>query len=145
MTQGTNLAYPLKSSLVLQDSVELSAKHRDFLLLNIFVLVQHGYIERAAALADALYILGVNTAQAVLARAVLQFFAQEWEDALDYLEELDRIAPIEKFGTYTMSNAQRMRRYLKARCLYELKDFPRSRDVVEIYLRHGQETSEAGE
>jgi hypothetical protein len=36
-----------------------------------------------------------------------------------------------------------MRRYLKARCLYELKDYPNARDVIESYLRHGTETADA--
>lgn len=31
-----------------------------------------------------------------------------------------------------------MRRYLKARCLYELRDTAGARDAVEVYLRHGE-------
>lgn len=30
-----------------------------------------------------------------------------------------------------------MRRYLKARCLFELDDPVRARDAIEVYLRHG--------
>jgi hypothetical protein len=116
---------------------ELSPAQRDFMLLNIFVLAQHGYIERAGTLAEALYVLGDNSAEVTLARAVLHFFSQNWAAALACLEELDQIAPIEKFGAYRMSNKQRMRRYLKARCFYEMRERYRARDVIESYIRHG--------
>src|SRR5262249_1408523 len=124
---------------------ELSIRQRDFLLLSIFVLAQHGYVERAKMLAEALHVLGDSSREVMLARAVLRFFSQDWAAALACLDELDRIDPIERFGAYTMSDVQRMRRYLKARCFYELKQFPRARDVVESYLRHGIEASEAAE
>ncbi|GMO22327.1 MULTISPECIES: hypothetical protein [Bradyrhizobium] len=120
----------------------LSVKQRDFLLLNIYVLAQNGFTERASTLAQALHVLGDNSAEVTLARAVLGFFAQEWGAALACLDELDRIDPIERFGAYTMTDAQRLRRYLKARCFYQLNDLPRARDVVESYLRHGSETAD---
>jgi outer membrane PBP1 activator LpoA protein len=123
----------------------LSTRQRDFLLLTIFVLTQHGYIERAAALAEALHVLGDSSSEVTLARAVLKFFSKDWTGALAHLDELDNISPIERFGSYTMDGTQRMRRYLKARCFYELRDYPRARDVVESYLRHGTETAGAAE
>jgi hypothetical protein len=120
----------------------LSTRQRDFLLLNIFVLTQHGYIQRASVLAEALYVLGDGTPEAVLARTVLRFFSGDWSAALACLEELDRIDPIERFGPYTMNDRQRMRRYLKARCLFELHQHVPARDAVESYLRHGTEGAE---
>ena len=60
----------------------LPTRQRDFLLLNIFVLAQHGYIERAGVLADALHVLGDNSSEVTLARAVLRFFSQDWAAAL---------------------------------------------------------------
>lgn len=121
---------------------QLSVKQRDFLLLNIYVLAQNGFTERASTLAQALHVLGDNSAAVTLARAVLGFFAQDWGAALACLDELDRIDPIERFGAYTMTDAQRLRRYLKARCFYQLNDLPRARDVVESYLRHGSEAAD---
>ena len=122
-------------------------RQRDFLLLNIFVLAQHGYVDRAGVLAEALYLVGDASAEVQLARAVLRFFAGEWNAALTCLDELDRLDPIERFGSYTLTDGQRMRRYLKARCLYELDDKVRARDAVEVYLRHspaGDPEGEAG-
>lgn len=114
---------------------QLSRQQRDFMLLNIFVLAQHGYIQRAGVLVEALLILGDQSADVVLGRAVMQFFSQNWTAALKSLDEVDRLAPIERFGTYIMTDKQRMRRYMKARCLYELNDRSRARDVVDSYLR----------
>lgn len=119
-----------------------STRHRDFLLLNIFVSVQHGYISRARAFAEALYVLGDTSMEVLLARTVLRFFSRDWSGVLAGLEELDRVDPIERFGSYTLSDSQRMRRYLKARSFFELHDHARAHDVVESYLRHGVETSE---
>lgn len=123
----------------------LSVQQRDFLLLNIFVLAQHGFIERARALAEAMHVLGDASAEVTLARAVLLFFSQDYSSALARLEELDRINPVERFGSYTLSNKERMRRYLKARCFHELKQPVRARDVIDSYLRHGAESTNLGE
>ena len=122
--------------------VALSDEQRGFLLLNIFVLAQHGYFERAGLLAEALYVLGDGSVDVLLARAVLRFFAEDWPAALSCLDELDRADPAERFGRYTLNERQRMRRYLKARCLFELDDRARARDALEGYLRHGAATSE---
>lgn len=120
-------------------------RQRDFLLLNIFVLLQHGYVERAAALADAMYAAGDEGADVWLARAVLRFAAGNWREALDCLETLDRVDPIERFGAYRLSDRQRMRRYLKLRCLHEIGDHARVRDALDSYMRHGEGGSEEPE
>jgi hypothetical protein len=122
-----------------------SRRERDFLLLNIYVMAQHGYVDRAAALVDALYLMGDRSADLLLARALVRFLSSEWRRTLASLEELDRADPIERFGTYRLTDRQRMRRYVKARCLYELEEKAGARDALEIYLRHGSEGSEEAE
>lgn len=114
----------------------LDARGRDFLLLTVFVLAQQGYVDRAGVLAEALYLLGDYGPDVLLARAVLRFLAGEWAPSLSCLEELDRLDPVERFGTYTLDERQRMRRFLSARCQFELGDAARARDAVEVYLRH---------
>lgn len=113
---------------------------RDFLLINIYVLARHGYIERAAQLAEALYLMGEGSPDVWMARAVLRFCMRDWAAALACIEELDRIDPAERFGSYRLNERQRMRRYLKTRCLFELNETVRARDALEIYLRHGTAT-----
>lgn len=120
----------------------IAARQRDFLLLTIFVLAQQGYIDRAGLLAEALHAMGQTGADVQLARSVLRFLAGEWAAALTCLEELDRIEPIERFGAYQLTERQRMRRYLAARCLFELGENERARDVLDIYLRNPRKRSE---
>lgn len=123
----------------------LTERQRDFVLLSVFVLVQHGYIERAGVLLESLYILGEDSAAVLVGRAVLRFYRRDWAGALACLEELDRTDPIERFGEYKLTERQRMRRFLKARCLFELDEHARTRDAVDIYLRHGTATMIADE
>lgn len=115
----------------------LDRRARDFLLLNIFVYLQHGYIAKASVLAEALHRSGDDSAEVHLARAVLRFAGGRFNDALACLDELDRVAPMERFGTYKLTDRQRMRRYLKTRCLHELGDVARVRDALDSYMRHG--------
>lgn len=122
-----------------------SRRERDFLMLNIYVLAQHGYIDRAGVLVEALYLMGDRSADLLLSRALVRFLAGEWRATLACLEELDRADPIERFGNYRLSERQRTRRYLKARCLYELKEKAGVRDALESYLRHGTEGNEEPE
>jgi hypothetical protein len=130
-------ALPAKSAL--------GRRERDFLLLNIYVLARHGYVDRAAVLAEALHLVGDSTPDVLLARAVLRFSVREWAAALACIEELDRVDPAERFGSYRLNERQRMRRYLKMRCLHELKETGRARDAMEVYMRHGAENAAADE
>lgn len=112
-------------------------RERDFLLLNIFVFAQHGYVGRARTLADALYLMGDSSAEVLFTRAVTRFLTQDWADTLRTLEELDRADPIERFGTYRPTPQHRMRRYMKARSLFALDLRDSAGDMLEAYLRHG--------
>ncbi len=103
------------SGLPLDPATDLSPdpRQRDFLLLTIFVLAQQGFVDRAGILAESLHLLGDASAETLLARAVLRFFAEDFAAALAVLEDLDRLAPIERFGNYRLDERQRMRRYAK--------------------------------
>ena len=124
-------------------SEQLTSRHRDFLLLTAFVLAQHGYTDRAAVLIESLFIAGDVSSEVMLARAVLRFQRQDWLSSLTCLDELDRLDPVERFGQYKLTVRQRMRRFLKARCLYELDQPARARDAIDVYLRQG--SAEGGE
>jgi hypothetical protein len=115
-----------------------TVRQRDFLLLTAYVLAQQGYTERAAVLLEALHLLNSPSSDVFFGRAVLRFFRRDYRAALGCLEELDRFDPIERFGRYRLTERQRMRRFLKARCLYELREDARAREAVEVYLRHGE-------
>ena len=122
----------------------MTPNERDFVLLSCFVYAQHGHVDRAGVLLEALFALGEYTPEVMVGRAILRFYKRDWAGALACLEELDRLDPMERFGEYRLTERQRMRRYVKARCLYELNERVRARDAVEVYLRHGasRETAE---
>lgn len=124
---------------------DVPGRQRDFMLLTIFVLTQHGYLDRAAILAEALFTMGESSSEVLLARAVLRFLKGDWLSALTCLEEVDRIDPIERFGQYKLTERQRMRRFIKARCLHELGETSRAKDAIETYLRHGTSDLSNGE
>ncbi|MGJ0508136.1 MAG: hypothetical protein ACR652_13625 [Methylocystis sp.] len=116
---------------------EPTSRERDFLLLTVYVLARQGYVARAAVLLEALHLASAPTAEVTLGRAILRFFKRDFSNALTCLEELDRIDPLERFGHYRLTERQRMRRYLKARCLFELNEVSRAREVLDVYMRHG--------
>ena len=115
---------------------DMPRDERDFILLSAFVLVQHGHIDRAGVLLESLYALGEYPREALVGRAILRFYKQDWRGALNCLEELDRFDPLERFGAYILTDRQRLRRYLKARCLFELGERESAREATEVYLRN---------
>ena len=135
----------MSAGLTAYRGAALGRRARDFLLLNIFVYLQQGYVAKASVLAEALHRAGDDTAEVHLARAVLRFAAGRFAETLLCLDELDRVAPMERFGAYRLTERQRMRRYLKVRCLHELGDAARARDALDSYMRHGEAGGEEGE
>lgn len=127
------------NTVISTSPTELGTKHRDFLLLTIFVLTQHGLVERASILLDAMIAAGDSSKDVRLAEAVLSFFLEDYDRTLESLEKLDRIDPIERFGQQKLNERQRMRRYLRAKCLHEIRAEAEARDAIDIYLRRGAE------
>lgn len=115
---------------------------RDYLLLTVFVLVQHGYYARAAAIADALALAGDGGADLAFARMVIRFLSRDWSGALHLAEDLERRDPVERFGAFQLNDRQRMRRYVRLRCLHELGETDHVRDAIAIYLRRGEASGE---
>lgn len=95
----------------------LSVRQRDYLLLTIFVLAQHGYFERALALVEGLAALGEDGERIRLARAVLQFLSEDYAGALAALEQM---VPAGRGASRSPpSEESRMVRYITARCYCE--------------------------
>lgn len=121
---------------------EIAPETRDYLMLTIFVLVQHGYYTRAGTLADALALTGDRGTDLAFSRMVIRFLQRDWPGALQLAEDLERRDPVERFGEFQMSDRQRMRRYVRLRCLHELGETAHVRDAIAIYLRRGEATGE---
>lgn len=113
---------------------KLNGRHKDFLLLNIYILTQHGKYHEAFTLVSSMRVLGESSKDTLLAYTVLLFLLERYELALEGLRELDAVDPLEQFGKYVQSDEQTMRRYIKARCLYSLHDEEVAKDAIDIYL-----------
>lgn len=112
----------------------LEGEERDFLLLLVFVYLQHDLHDRAQVLVEAMLEAGDQTRETVLASAVLCFCQKDYERTLAMLARLDRIDPIERYARNTLTDRQRMRSYLRARSLYELGGDMKA--TVDLYIRH---------
>jgi tetratricopeptide (TPR) repeat protein len=124
--------------------MSLAPDQREYLLLNLYVLAQQGYVDRAATIAEAMRVMGEDALELAAARAVLHFLKSEWRQALACLDEYDRADPVERFGSYRLTEMQRLRRYLRARCLHELAEPAQALEAVERYLRLGSDATERG-
>jgi hypothetical protein len=112
----------------------IEGDERDFLLLLVFVYLQHEMFDRAQAIVEAMLEAGDGSREAVLAQAVIAFCKKNYEKTLEVLARLDRVDPIERYARKTLTERQRMRSYLRARSLYELGGDMKA--TVDLYIRH---------
>jgi hypothetical protein len=131
-------------NLVPAGGPEPDAATRDYLMLLIHVYVEHGYFRRATALAEALATSGDRGIDLAFSRMVIRFLTRDWTGALAFAEDLERRDPVERFGAFELSGRQRMRRYVRLRCLHELGQHAEARDAIEIYLRRGSAAGDGG-
>jgi hypothetical protein len=120
----------------------IEGDERDFLLLLVFVYLQHDMFDRAQIIVEAMLEAGDGSREIVLAQAVLAFCKKDFEKTLEVLTRLDRVDPIERYARKTLTERQRMRSYLRARSLYELGGDMKA--TLDLYIRHqeydGEET-----
>lgn len=109
---------------------------RAFLLLTIYVLARQNYIGRASRLAEAMHAAGDGSPEVLLARAVLASLEGKPQAVLGFLDQLDRLDPVERFGTYALTERQRARRLLRAQALSATGARAAAREAAELYLRH---------
>lgn len=112
----------------------IEGDERDFLLLLVFVYLQHDMFDRAQILVEAMLEAGDGSREIVLAQAVLAFCKKDYEKTLEVLTRLDRVDPIERYAKKTLTERQRMRSYLRARSLYELGGDVKA--TLDLYVRH---------
>ncbi|PTW56669.1 hypothetical protein C8N35_111132 [Breoghania corrubedonensis] len=100
-------------------STVLTKRQRDYLALTVFVLASHERADKALALVEALAVIGGETVELLLARAVLRFKCDDYAGALDDLELLDQADPPNAATERNLPPENRARRYLRARCYWE--------------------------
>lgn len=106
----------------------LTRRQRDFLRLNIYVQMQHGFIDRAASLAECLNLIGDDSTEALLAKAVTAFAQKRWDDTLNSLEKLKHKAIPQEDPDLKLCL------YLEIRCHYERGDLAAADQEIKRYL-----------
>ena len=116
--------------------IQFERRHRDFLLLTIFVLANQHKFDEAAELAEGLMGFAENDKEAIFAAAVLDFARGHLMRCRERLKVLDEIAPIStkaKKGFVVQRNRARL--YLRARCAYDLNLTDEADAAIAQYLR----------
>ncbi len=102
-------------------SLSINREHRSYICLHVFVLVQHGYFQRALLWLNVLYQWGDRTEHVLFSRATALFLGEDYTAATIALQELDARYPTETFGEKILSDKEKMRNYMKIRTQSELK------------------------
>jgi hypothetical protein len=113
---------------------------RDYLMIALFVRIQHLRFAEADTLIRALITAGEFTPDLLFAKAVVENALGAHEAALATVRQLEHLSPaMAEAKTKSMRRA-RMRAYIKARASFaltgELDD--EARAALDFYLRHGR-------
>ncbi len=92
-----------------------------YITLHVFVLMQHGYFDKASTWLDLLHAAGDRSEHVLFTRAAALFLDGRYSEAVAALQEADRHHPIERFGEVQVDDRQKMRVYMRARSAFELK------------------------
>lgn len=120
----------------------LSQLERDYLMVALFVRVQHLRYEEALILIRALTAAGEVTPDVLFARAVVENATGDHQAALTTVRELERMAPAVIGAKSKITRRARMRAYIKARANFALTGEldEEGRAALDFYLRHGRKT-----
>ena len=118
----------------------LTSLERDYLMVAIFVRIQHLQFDEARTLITALIAAGEKTPDLLFARAVVENALADHEAALNTVRELERLAPAVITAKSKVTRRTRMRAYIKARATFALAGEldEEGRAALDFYLRHGQ-------
>lgn len=141
-----NLPVPHRSSLpdvVNASASTLSTRERDYVMIALFVRIQHLRFDEAQTLIDALMAAGETTADILFAKAVVENALQDHEAALNTVRQLEKLDPAIITAGSKSTRRARMRAYIKARCCFALNDAldEEGRAALDFYLRHGRPTT----
>lgn len=115
--------------------LSLTQRHEDFMMLTVLMLAQYGAHDRANILVEALIESGVSDKRIQLCHAILQYFLGNSKKTLTALEALDAMDPMEHLPPGRLSESQRLRRYLRARCHYDLLELDKAKKALALYLQ----------
>lgn len=113
---------------------------RDYLMIALFVRIQHLRFAEANVLIRALITAGEITPDLLFAKAVVENAMGAHEAALATVRQLEQLSPAMAEAKTKATRRARMRAYIKARASFaltgELDD--EARAALDFYLRHGR-------
>jgi hypothetical protein len=113
---------------------------RDYLMVALFVRIQHLRFAEAAVLIRALITAGEITPDLLFAKAVVENAMGAHEAALSTVRHLEHLSPAMAEAKTKATRRARMRAYIKAKASFaltgELDD--EARAALDFYLRHGR-------
>lgn len=122
---------------------ELSPLESDYLMVALFVRIQHLRFDEARKLVEAFALLGVPTIEMLFARAVIELSQGDYSAVLHTVAEMEALEPAVISKDANAIKRARMRSYLKARALFaqtgELHE--EGRAALDFFLRHGRPQS----
>ncbi len=120
-------------------SSALPPLERDYLMIALFVRIQHLRFAEADILIRALLTAGEVTPDLLFAKAVVENAMGAHEAALSTVRQLEQLSPAMAEAKTKATRRARMRAYIKARASFaltgELDD--EARAALDFYLRHG--------
>lgn len=121
-------------------SSALPKLERDYLMIALFVRIQHLRFAEADVLIRALITAGEITPDLLFAKAVVENAMGAHEAALSTVRQLEQLSPAMAEAKTKATRRTRMRAYIKARASFaltgELDD--EARAALDFYLRHGR-------
>lgn len=118
----------------------LTQRQHDFLLLAIFVRLQHARHDEARNMVDAAIMLGVQSPELSFAKAVVEHIAGNHHAALEAARSCEVVEPAELNADPKALRRIRMRNYIKARSILSLTGSldDEARSALDFYLRMGR-------
>lgn len=118
----------------------LPQRSLDFLMIAIFVRIQHQRHAEAKTLIDGVRSAGFATPELVFAAAVVENALGNHEAALAAVRDCEVLEPASVAGSAKASRRVRMRSYIKARSKFALTGQldEDGRAALEFYLRQGR-------
>ena len=130
-----------------QPGSALPKLERDYLMIALFVRIQHLRYAEADLLIRALITAGEFTPELLFAKAVVENATGAHEAALATVRQLEHLSPAMAEAKTKATRRTRMRAYIKARASFaltgELDD--EARAALDFYLRHGRSRKRNGD
>lgn len=120
-------------------ATSITREQMDYLLLGVFVRMQHLRHAEAQVLLDALMVMGYRTPEVLMAKAVVENELGNHAGVLATLTQLDRIDPPQFREGHKADPRVRMRSFLQARATYALRGEldAEGAAALDFYLRQG--------